>query len=70
MKRLIGNIWYYALSVAYAKRSGASIDLYTDTLGSKLLSDIPYDNIYVTLDDLPSDLNPRFWAAGKMYALG
>ena len=70
MKKLIGNIWYYALSVAYAKRSGASIDLYTDTLGSKLLSDIPYDNIYVTLDDLPSDLNPRFWAAGKMYALG
>lgn len=67
--RIVGNIIYYALSVAYALRSGAEIELHTDTLGSRLLGDIPYNDVHLTLDSLPSDLCPRFWAAGKMWAL-
>ena len=67
--RMIGNIWYYALSVAYVKSFGASIELHTDTLGKALLGSLPYDKIHLTLDSLPTDLHPRFWAAGKMWAL-
>ena len=38
LKHLIGDIWIYALSVEYAHREGFEIDLYTDTLGSLLMS--------------------------------
>lgn len=69
-KKLLGNILYYALSVAYVKRSGGDIELHTDSLGASLLSCIPYDNVWLTLDSLPyPDLSPRFWAAGKIWAL-
>lgn len=67
--RMMGNIWYYALSFAYVKSFGASIELHTDTLGKALLSSLPYDKIHLTLDSLPTDLHPRFWAAGKIWAL-
>lgn len=69
LKHLIGDIWIYALSVEYAHREGFEIDLYTDTLGSLLMSQIPYDSVYKTLDNIPLDVNPRFWAAGKVWAL-
>ena len=66
--RLMGNIYYYALSVAYAKRSGASIVLHTDSFGAKMFSDIPYDDIIVDLDEIPV-LNRSFFAAAKMWAM-
>lgn len=69
MRRLLGNIWYFALSMAYIKRAGAEIVLHTDSLGAALLSYLPYDEVHLTLDDLPDDIHPRFWAAGKMWAL-
>lgn len=69
MKRLIGSVWYYSLSLAYALRIGAEIELHTDTLGERLLSHLPYSRILTDLDDMPTDISPRFWAAGKMFAL-
>lgn len=69
MQRLIAQIWYFSTSVAYLKKIGVSIILHTDTLGSKLLGHLPYDEIKLTLDDIPSNINPRFWAAGKFIAL-
>lgn len=68
LRRLIGNVWYFALSVAYAKRSGAYIVLHTDTFGKAMLGHLPYDEIHLTLDDMPADISPRFWAAGKIFA--
>lgn len=70
MLRLIGTVWYYSLSVAYALRIGAEIELHTDTLGERLLGHLPYTRIYTDLDDMPSNISSRFWAAGKMFALG
>lgn len=67
--RLGGTIWYFALSVAYAKQIGAQIVLHTDTLGKALLGYLPYDEIHLTLDEIPPHIHPRFWAAGKFYAL-
>lgn len=69
MQRLIAQIWYFSTSVAYLKKIGETIILHTDTLGSKLLGHLPYDEIKLTLDDMPDDINPRFWAAGKFVAL-
>jgi len=66
---MIGNVWYFSLSMAYAIRSGAEITLHTDTLGAALLGHLPYTEIRLTLDDMPPGLHPRFWAAGKMWAL-
>lgn len=68
LKRLIGNIWYFSLSVAYAKASGAEIVLHTDTLGKALLGHLPYDKIYLTLDKIGYGISPRFWAQGKIAA--
>lgn len=69
LTRLAGNIWYYSLSVACAKASGARIVLHADSLGAALLGHLPYDEIHLTLDAMPRGLHPRFWAAGKMWAL-
>ncbi len=70
LRRLIGNIWYFSLSMAYIRKFGEPIELHTDSLGKALLGHLPYDNIHLTLDDMPEDLHPRFWAAGKIWALG
>lgn len=69
LERIAGNIYYYSLSLAYLKKLNQEVVLYTDTLGASLLGHLPYDEIYVTLDDMPDQLSPRFWAAGKMYAM-
>jgi hypothetical protein len=37
-------------------------------MGEQLLKDLPYDEIYTTLDDY--DIRSEFWAAGKVIALG
>lgn len=69
LERIACNIYYYSLSLAYLKRLNQEVVLYTDTLGAALLGHLPYDEIHITLDDMPDGLSPRFWAAGKIYAL-
>lgn len=66
-EQLFLNLWYFSLSVAYAKRIGAPIVLHTDTLGERLFGHLPYDDVKLTLDDMQAP--PRFWAAGKFYAM-
>lgn len=66
-EQLFYNLWYFSLSVAYAKEVGAPIVLHTDTLGERLFSHLPYDDIKLTLDDVQAP--PKFWAAGKFYAM-
>lgn len=69
LRRMAGNIWYFALSVAYLRRLGVKAVLHTDTLGAALLGHLPYDEVRLTLDDMPASIHPRFWAAGKVWAL-
>lgn len=68
-ERLLGNICYYALSVAYLKKLGQTVVLHTDALGAQLLGYLPYDEIHLTADTIPDNVSPRFWAAAKMWAL-
>lgn len=67
VKRLLGNVVYYATSLMYLKRLGQEVVLYTDTLGKALLGYLPYDHIYDV--EIPDNVSPRFWAAPKMWAL-
>lgn len=57
----------YAISFHYAKQMGAEVVLHTDTLGAKMLSFLPYDEVFIDLDNIP-DCITRFWAYGKLYA--
>ena len=59
----------YALSVAYLKRLGCSINLHTDSLGKKLLEDIGYDHIYLTVEEIPNNISPKIFAYPKSIAL-
>ena len=65
----ITNMWYFATSVAYLKKLGQKIVLHTDTLGKTILDHIPYDEITLTLDDIPKWMHTMVWACGKMYAI-
>lgn len=69
LKRLMCQVWYFSLSVAYLRRLGAEIVLHTDSLGKAVLGHLPYTKINTTLDAMPYDIHPRFWAAGKFVAL-
>ena len=67
--QLEANVWLFALSAVYAKRQGVTLVLYTDTLGKKLLGHLPYDRVYTTLDNIPSNIPTMIWAYGKFMAL-
>lgn len=69
LRKLTGDVWMFALSLAYARREGFRIELHTDSLGAALLGHLPYDGLHRTLDAMPPELCPRFWAAGKIWAL-
>lgn len=69
LRRLLAQVWYFSLSVAYMKKAGGYIVLHTDTLGKAILGHLPYDEIHLTLDEYPEEIHPRFWAAGKFLAL-
>lgn len=65
----IANMWYFATSVAYLKRLNKEVVLHTDDYGKDLLSHIPYDKIYTTLNNIPAWMHPNIFACGKMYAM-
>lgn len=62
-------LYHYSLSLAYLKKLGQTVDLYTDTEGAELFNHLPYDNIYVVLDDMDERIMGTNWAAGKIEAL-
>lgn len=57
-----------ALSLATMRRVFDRVELVTDTRGAELLGSLGYDSVHLDLDHL-ADLNPRYWSAGKVYAL-
>lgn len=59
-------LYHYSLSVAYIKKLGQTIDLYTDSEGTDLLGHLPYDNIYIVLDNMDDRIQYYNWAAGKI----
>lgn len=69
LQRLLTQVWYFSLSVAYLKRIGAEIVLHTDSLGKAMLGHLPYDEIKLTLDNEDATIHPRYWASAKFRAL-
>lgn len=66
------SLYMYALSVVYAKKHNLRITCHCDSFIYPYLKVLPYDEIYVDLDDLESKMagDPVFmWAAGKAVAL-
>lgn len=57
----------FATSFIFAKQMGATVVLHADSAGAAMLSTIPYDEVYVDLNELPHGIAP-FWAFGKLYA--
>lgn len=68
-KKIEVTVLNYALSVAYLKRLGCTVNLHTDSLGAKLLGNAGYDNIYLTGDEIPETINPIVFAYIKSVAL-
>lgn len=62
------NIVAFTASAALIKNYGGKIVLHTDDLGSEFLKHIPYDEVIVDLNELPTDICQKFWAFGKLYA--
>lgn len=60
------NLWMFGLSVAYIKKLGFEIVLHTDKIGKDIFGILPYDEIYLTLEN--NDSYSRFWASGKILA--
>lgn len=67
-RHIESTIYFYSLSVAFIKRLGYTIDLYTDSKGKETLGHLPYDNIYIILDNM-NDVPECNWAAGKIESL-
>lgn len=68
-EKLEVNIYLYALSLAHLKQLGCTVNLHTDLLGSRLLSGLGYNNIYLTAEELPKSINPKIFAYIKSMAL-
>ena len=66
-KQLVSTLLFTAIGVIAAKKLNIEIVLHTDDYGALLFDNFPYDNIYTTLSG--HDINPQFWASGKMRAL-
>lgn len=60
---------YFVTSLAFIKKSGLPIVLHTDSFGKEVFKKFPYDEIYTTLDNIPEDINPKFFAYGKFLAM-
>lgn len=67
--RFVGTIICASMSVAWLKYYGKEIVLHTDTLGKDMLKFLPYDEIHLTLDEIPENIHPSYFAVGKMFAL-
>lgn len=68
-EKLKNYILYFATSLAWLKKNNFPIVLHTDSKGKELFKDLPYDEIYTTLDNIPKSVNPKFYAYGKFLAM-
>lgn len=55
-KRLRETLFLAALSLEYAHRSGYKVNMHTDSLGVRLLSNFGYDKLCSTLASIPSSV--------------
>jgi|SaaInl5LU_22_DNA_1037371.scaffolds.fasta_scaffold24747_2 hypothetical protein len=62
------DIYNFALSCHFARKTFKNIDLVTDEIGASLLEGLPYSNIGTDLEDL-SNIDGRFWTAGKVHTM-
>ena len=62
------SLYLTALSLSTMKKVFERVELVTDTEGAKLLGDLGYDAVHLDLNHI-QDVNPRYWSAGKVYAL-
>lgn len=58
-----------AYSVTKVHQAGYKIVLYTDDYGKELLKDVPYDEVFVTLNNLQNSINPHIWSASKFISM-
>lgn len=59
----------WALSCRLAKRHYGRVVLFTDSVGKRILVDelrLPYDDVELSLDDVPSDFSPVLWGFAKV----
>lgn len=68
-EKLKKYILYFATSLAWLKKNNFPIVLHTDSKGKEVFKDLPYDEIYTTLDNIPENINPKFYAYGKFLAM-
>ena len=68
-KQEVSNILIQTLSVAYLKRLGQKIVLHTDDHGKEMFKHLPYDEVFTTLNEIPSDVPNFIWAYGKFFAM-
>lgn len=62
------DLYCFALSAVLVQKYRGHIELVTDDYGASLLEGIPYDRVHRELNDI-EHVDPRFWTAGKVYAL-
>lgn len=58
-----------AYSVSRIHALGRKIVLHTDSRGKEIFKDIPYDEVYTTLDGLDEKINPNIWSASKFVSM-
>ena len=68
MDNIHATIWNYAISLTCLKKLGQEVVLYTDDLGYRMLSFLPYDEIHLILNNIPEKYD-MMWACGKFYAM-
>lgn len=62
------HLYVMALSVLYAKMNGLNITMHTDDFGLKFIEGMPYDDVKLSLNDIPKWMPKCLWASGKMFA--
>jgi hypothetical protein len=68
-KQEVSNILIQSLSFAYLKRLNLKTILHTDDKGKKMFSHLPYDEVHLTLNNIPKDIPNYVWAYGKFFAM-
>jgi hypothetical protein len=64
--QIVSNVCLAAVSVAFAKKIGATIALHTDLNGKEFLGWLPYNELHLSLEQ--HNFHSAFWASGKILA--
>ena len=67
--RLRDTLYFAALSLYFAHRSGYKVHMHTDTKGAALLKSFGYEKLLTTLDEIPDTVPKELFAAGKFFAM-